>query len=61
MWVTCNVVQVHPDHDSKLPSDMVWAVDPGDEAGDERPKPMVEDERFCMCNIIPCVGSALTG
>ena len=54
-WVAGNVVQVRRDHDSLLAIDMVWKVDPGGEDGDEHPEQMTEKERFCVCNIIPCV------
>ena len=52
-WVACAVVQVRSACDSNLPSDMVWAVDPGEESGDERPVHIEDKEhRFCMCVIL---------
>jgi hypothetical protein len=52
-WVACAVVQVRPECDANLEPDMVWAVEPGEAPGDERPQHIEEDEhRFCMCVIL---------
>ena len=52
-WVGCAMVQLRPYADSSVPSDMVWAVEPGAGAGDEYPEHIKdEDRRFSMCVIL---------